>query len=187
MAFQPQDFKSAKEASDWYRLQIQNIGNVNAFLEFSEEENKNKNFNTITIGKMFMFAYDAKYKDTLPFFDQFPLVIPFEFSNQGFMGLNLHYLPPGARASLLDALISTMNNDKYNDTTVLQISYQLLKQSSTKFSGFQNCVKKYLFGHVKSQFKYIDPKDWQKVIMLPSQKWYINPNSKYSSKASPPY
>jgi hypothetical protein len=185
MAIQTPNFRTAKEAADWYTSQIQNIGSQG--FSFSEETQKNKNFTTITIGKMFLFAYDAKYKDTLPFFDQFPLVIPFEFVNQGFMGLNLHYLPPGARGSLLDALASTMNNDKYNDTTILQINYQLLKQSANAFSGYENCVKKYLFGHVKSQLKYIDPKDWDKVVMLPIHKWYINPNSKYSSKASPPY
>ena len=180
------DFKSAKEAADWYREQAQNIGKINRGLVFSTAP-KDKFFTTIHIGKMFLFAYDAKWKNTLPFFDQYPLVIPIEFANQGFLGLNLHYLPPGARASLLDALITTMNNDKYDDTTILQINYQLLKQSSMKFSGFENCVKRYLFGYVRSQFQYIDPKDWDKVVMLPIQKWHINPNPRYSSKASPPY
>ena len=182
-------FQSSEEAKAWFRDQAQNIDNVDQ-QKIMESADPFKTFNTIGsigIGKMFMFMYDPKLKNKLPFYDAFPLVFPIEFSRDGFLALNLHYLPPAARGSLMNALYTIANNDKYNSSTKLNISYDLLKQASGKFSGFQSCVKKYLFGHVKSSFHYVNPADWDKAMLLPMQKWVVNPDRKYSSKASPPY
>ena len=78
------------------------------------------------IGKMYFFHYDAKHKDTLPVWDKFPLVIPMEYNSDGFLGLNLHYMDPYTRLVLLDRLHDFINNDKYDDTTVFNLSYKLL-------------------------------------------------------------
>ena len=134
---------------------------------------------------MYLFAYDPKTKDTLPFWDSYPLVLLVEPYHDGFLGLNLHYLPPVARAQLMDALDSIKNNDKYNKSTEIAVSYRLLKAYSTKFAGYQNCIKRYLIGHVRSSFHYVNPVDWSKVVLLPLQKWNTNTNKKYAG--SPPY
>ena len=57
------------------------------------------------LGKMYMYIYDAKHKDKLPYYDAFPLVIMLGPAERGFYGLNLHYLPPVVRAKLLDAVL----------------------------------------------------------------------------------
>ena len=49
------------------------------------------------IGRMYFYHYDPKYKDVLPVYDKFPLVIPMEMYSDGFLGLNLHYLDPYSR------------------------------------------------------------------------------------------
>ena len=46
-----------------------------------------------------------KHKETLPFYDSFPLVIIIGKAKGGFLGMNLHYLPPTLRAKFLDALM----------------------------------------------------------------------------------
>ena len=64
------------------------------------------------LGNMYLFSYDPKTKETLPYYDRFPLIIPFRpsvvsgkaGSGPGFYGLNLHYIPPRLRARLMDAL-----------------------------------------------------------------------------------
>ena len=56
-------------------------------------------------GRMYMFSYDPKTKDKLPYYDRFPLVFPFDSAPGGFMGLNLHYLSPMLRARFLDKLM----------------------------------------------------------------------------------
>lgn len=176
------NFASSQEAREWYRNQALDMSKVDQekVMDTAEPFKIFKGIGSPAIGKMFMFSYDAKYKATLPFFDQFPLVFPVEFYNDGFLGINLHYLPVQARAQLMDALHTITTNDKYNKTTKLQISYRLLKTYSTKFVGFEQCVKKYLFGHVRSTFHYVNPSDWDKALMLPLQRWHVNSNSKYA-------
>jgi len=138
-----------------------------------------------TVGNMYLFVYDPKHKATLPFYDMYPLAIPINYTNDGFLGLNLHYLPPGGRSALLGALISIQNNDKYNDSIKLNISYDLLKGASSKFSGFEQCVKRYIFGHVMSSYHYVQPSDWNKIVGMPLQRWKVNSNPKLAG--SPPY
>jgi hypothetical protein len=172
----------AREAIDWYKGKLQNI------LRGEKSKDPSKIFTRTAspeIGKMYMYVYDPKYKDILPFYDMYPLTIPIQFYDNGFLGLNLHYLPPLARASLLNALMSVANNNKYNDSTKLNISYDILKSYSNQFKGYESCVKRYLFAHVRSSFHIVSPVDWEKAVMLPLQRWKVNPNKRYAG--SPPY
>lgn len=123
----------------------------------------------IFIGRMYIYNYDPKYKETLPVYDKFPLVIPMDVSALGFMGLNLHYLDPMSRLALLDKLQDFINNDKYDDTTVMNLSYDLLKRAR-RYRLFEPCVKKYLFSHIRSSFIYIEPEHWETAVFLPVQK-----------------
>lgn len=169
----------AKESMDWYK------GAVRSMLSANKNPSEFLERRSLEIGKMFLFVYDAKHKDTLPFFDMYPLVFPIERYPDGFLGLNLHYLPPLSRVSLLNALQKITNNDKYDDSTKLNVTYRLLKAYSRQFAGYENCLKRYLGIQVRSSFFYVKPTDWEKVAMLPLQKWSINTNRKYADK--PPY
>lgn len=173
--------ESAKQAINWFKDKT---------LDVTRKLNRNQN-NIFTkdaipeIGQMYMFVYDPKYKNTLPFYDRYPLVFPIEFYGSGFLGINLHYLPPLARASLLSNLKKLANNDKYDDNSKLVISYELLKAHAIQFNGVENCIKRYLFSHVRSSFHQVSPMDWDKAVLLPLQRWQINPNRKFSR--NPPY
>jgi hypothetical protein len=115
----------------------------------------------------------------------YPLVFPIEFYGDGFLGINLHYLPPLARAALLSNLKRLANNNKYDDSTKLNISYELLRAHAVQFKGFENCVKRYLFAHVRSSFHQVSSSDWDKAVLLPLQRWKVNSNRKYAQQ--PPY
>lgn len=118
------------------------------------------------IGSMYMFFYDPKTKDTLPYYDRFPLVIVVGPAEGGFYGLNLHYLPPILRAKFLDALMDITNNKKYDKTTRFDLTYKLLKRSQ-KFKHFKPCFKHYLSDHVKSQFAKVPAPEWEIAVFLP--------------------
>lgn len=124
---------------------------------------------TVFIGRMFFFAYDPKYKNVLPVWDKFPLVIPMDIYDDGFLGLNLHYLDPYNRLALLDKLHDFINNDKYNNTTRFNLAYSLLSKSR-RYSLIEPCVKRYLFSHITSSIIYIEPTNWETAIFLPVQK-----------------
>jgi hypothetical protein len=116
---------------------------------------------------MFLFQYDAKHKETLPYWDKFPLVFPFSYESDGFMGLNLHYLPHAMRASLMSNLMERTSPNRHQD---LKLSYQILNAYSS-LRYFKPCVKRYLYSHVKSQFLYITPEEWPIAIFLPLQRF----------------
>lgn len=119
-----------------------------------------------TPGKLLMYQYDAKHKDTLPYWDKFPVVFPLNLYKDSFLGLNLHYLPPVHRIRLLDALYETLNNERYDDTTKMQISYKILN-TSAKFTYFKPCIKKYLYSQLRSKLVEIPIDEWDYVSFLP--------------------
>jgi hypothetical protein len=125
------------------------------------------------VGRMYFYHYDPKYKDTLPVWDKFPLVIPMEMYDDGFLGLNLHYLDPYSRLALLDRLHDFINNDKYDDTTKFRLSYDLLSKSR-RYNMIQQCIKRYLFTQIRSSVIYVEPNNWETAIFLPFQKMVYN-------------
>jgi hypothetical protein len=120
----------------------------------------------VVIGRMYLFMYDPKTKADLPYYDRLPLIFPFAKANDGFYGINLHYLPPLLRARLMDALHQLANNQRYDDTTKLRLSYQILANAA-KFKYFKPCVKHYLNNHVRSRFLWVPASNWNTVLFLP--------------------
>ena len=119
---------------------------------------------TFKLGSMYFFSYSPKLRGELSFYDLFPLVIPIESYSDGFLGLNLHYLSPGARAGLLGSLSKFATNKKFDEKTRIAASYQILKKAGI---SFQPCLKKYLLQQIRSRFLYISPEEWNIAIYLP--------------------
>ena len=122
------------------------------------------------LGHMYLYYYDAKHKETLPYFDRLPLVFPIKKTKDGFLGINLHYLPLNLRAKLMDALYDVINNDKYDDTTKLKLSYEILN-SASKFKYFKPCIKRYLTAQMRSRFLHIHPTEWDMALFLPLERF----------------
>ena len=158
----------SREAVAWFKEQATSIRSINTqqLLVKSKENARSQ----LKVGQMYMFAYDAKHKDTLPYYDRFPLIFPFRRYNKGFYGINLHYLPIALRAKLMDRLFDLVNNTKFDETTRLKLSYQLLNGSS-RFKYFKPCVKHYLNSQMDSRLIYIPPEEWQVAMFLPLQRF----------------
>lgn len=134
------------------------------------KRNRGKQVGRPVTGSMYLFNYDPKHKKTLPYYDRFPLIFMIEDYSDGFLGVNLHYLPPQLRARLMDALYSNVNNTRYDETTKLRLSYDILK-SAAKYKMFKPTVKRYLTRQVKSSFVLIDPVEWDVALFLPVQRF----------------
>ena len=159
-----------KDSTEWFIGKARSAAGYRKNLVGSDERGRD---NAI-IGKMYFFAYDPKMKKTLPMYDRFPLVFPIEPYNDGFLGLNLHYLNPGERAWLLNKLKDFRNNNKFNATTKLKLSYDLLSSTKKLASVSRPCVKRYLFSHVRSKFIEMTPEEWDKAIGLPVAQFEYN-------------
>jgi hypothetical protein len=160
----------SREATQWFIERVRELtGKINRRNLLNDSELKVRP--TPMWGNMYMFVYDALHKDTLPYYDRFPLVIMLKPTPDGFMGLNLHYLEPKVRALFLDRLIDTMPNaddDKGTASKRLRIRYSLL-QSAQRFRYFKPCLKQYLGSQIKSRIAQVNFKDWDTAIFLPTE------------------
>ena len=120
------------------------------------------------IGKMYFYFYDPKTKDSMPYYDRFPLVIPIERYPDGFLGLNLHYIHPKHRIILLDKLSETATNSRFDEKTRLRVNYEYLISSSRAFEAMP-CIKRYLFSHIQSRFLEISANEWDIAALLPME------------------
>jgi len=150
------------QARDWLRAKVAELRPTKATLMKDRERLRNSSI----IGKMYFYYYDPKTKDKLKYYDRFPLVIPVEQYNDGFLGLNLHYIHPKQRMILLDKLSETANNKKYDNTTKLRISYEYLAASTKAFEA-QPCIKRYLYNHIDSRFLEVSADEWDIAALLP--------------------
>jgi hypothetical protein len=154
-----------KEAVDWFLGKARTArGYRNRLFNY----NPGRARGTTMIGKMYFYEYDPKHKATLPIYDRYPLVFPIERYKDGFLGLNLHYLGVNERIYILGKLMKFASAKNMTEKSKLKLSYDLLVR--TKYiNTLSPCVKRYLSGHVRSDFIEITPDEWEKVIQLPVQ------------------
>ncbi len=152
------------QARAWLRMKIKDLKPTRAALLKDRDRLKERS----VIGKMYFYFYDPKTKEKMKYYDRFPLVIPIESYNDGFLGLNLHYIHPKYRMTMLDKLSATANNSDYNEKTKLRISYQYLTAASKVFEATP-CIKRYLFSHVQSRFLEITADEWDIAALLPME------------------
>ena len=158
----------ARAAGDWFKEKVRQASasaqmravTPNQLLRRQEE-------GSATLGKMLFYKYDPKFAKKLPYWDMYPLVFPFEKAKGGFYGLNLHYIPPRERAVLMDELKRYTTNKKYDETTRLKLTYDILKG----FGRAVPCVKRYLRDHVISETVRIDADEWEIAIFLPVERF----------------
>ena len=156
----------SRRSREWLRKKISDLKPTATSLMRDRQRLRDSTF----IGAMYFFYYDPKTKDSLPYYDRFPLVIPIERYSDGFLGLNLHYIHPKQRILLLDALSSYKTSKNYDEKTRLRLSYDLLKRVSGLYQ-FGPCVKRYLFSHIESRFLEITAKEWDIAALLPVEQF----------------
>ena len=169
------------KARTWYMNELKTIRvNRQTLLKDSETIKKSRPLP----GRMFMFFYDPKHKDTLPYYDRFPLILMVDSAKpkKGFYGLNFHYLDYRKRAILLERLLKYSNNKKYDESTRLQLSYNLLKGAS-RLAAFKPCFKHYLPEQITSQVKMVPAEYWETALFFPSEQFKKETKSTVFSKS----
>lgn len=157
-----------KEARAWFMNQLKDLKSINRHGLLRDE--RVKKVARPRLGDMYMFFYDPKTKDKLPYYDMFPLIILADKAPNGFYGINLHYLPLKLRAKFLDALLGTVTDKAYTEQTRFNVRYNLLK-SVRKLRYFEPCYKRYLTSHVDSKIVKVEPPEWEIATFLPVQRF----------------
>ena len=169
-----------EQSREWFRRKLQQMRRVNRNSLMKDEQLQLVNKSQPMIGSMNMFFYDAKHKDKLPYYDKFPLTIIIGPAKGGFMGLNLHYLPPILRARMLDNLMDITNNKKYDESTKFEISYKVLT-ATAKMKFYKPCLKHYLYPNVKSRLARVAAPEWEIATFLPTADWQGSSSNKVYS------
>jgi hypothetical protein len=152
-----------RKSVDWYR---KNVADLNNRVTAAALMRSGKLNGIPSRGRLNFFFYDPKYKQVLPLYDRFPLVLPLETIPGGFMGLNFHYIRPVQRISLLNNL-QRYASGGMKPSTRIDATYDGIKNVSIA----RNTVKKYLYGHVRSSFLRVDFDEAALAVMLPVQQF----------------
>ena len=151
------------KSTEWYKDKIKEFGKPGAQNLIRDGKRSSIPF----YGRLNMFFYDPKWKKKLPYYDTFPLVLPIEKYPDGFLGINMHYLPIPLRIRLLDRLVDFSNNTKFDESTKLIVNYSKLKNVRL----IRPTIHRYLSGHTKSQFRRIDADEFTIATLLPVQRF----------------
>ena len=70
--------RATNNATMWLREQAQNVraGAINNPKQLLSKQT-DRLVPNVTVGRMYLFMYDPKMKEDLPYYDRFPLIFPF--------------------------------------------------------------------------------------------------------------
>jgi len=153
-----------------------------------------------------MFKYSPKWSRILPYYDVLPMPIVLVKYSDGFLGLNIHYLPWSKRLQLADRLVRSAKNKNRINYPQIKRAWQSLKLPA----GYAYLIiRRYLTSHIQSNMAVFTwdsyraaavniPGKWRKksekaVFSAMAQKWNEhvkktkgkNPNAKVTRTKSP--
>lgn len=154
---------STRNASQWFRRKVgalrselrSRYSEVDTANEFYDSAKKSSS-RTISPGKMAAYFYDPKTKQKMKYYDRFPLIMCVKMYNNGFLGLNFHYLPPLLRARLMDAIDRSK-----------AVNYEAL----ARIKEVKPTVKRYLYKHITSKVVIVDEDEKEIALFLPTERF----------------
>ena len=113
-------------------------------------------------GDMFAYYYHPKHRATLPYYDQFPLIMLMSEEKFTFIGINFHYLNPNIRAILLDKMNGKIGTGQITNSWWTKLS---------KIRQIAPTVKRYRYDHIVRKVIPIEEKENEIAIFLPLERF----------------
>ena len=161
----------------WYRQKVQELlpkPQVRQMIREGRKEGKvtvRPNF-----GTMNLFYYRPKTPQRLKYFDIFPLVIPMgRRLNNGFVGINFHYLSVPQRWALLERLQAFQTSsllDAFDAEEGAGEVVSLFWSQIKKIRGVRPIVRRYLTEYMMSRFLRIEISEMLIAASLPVERFY---------------
>ena len=111
----------------------------------------------VSLGDLFCYYYNPKYKDVLPYYDMFPMIMLIGVDKDTFLGINFHYLAPKFRAILLDRVTAKVGGGLINWKKI------------SKIREIAPTVKRYRFDHIMKKVVPIEESEQEIAIFLPTE------------------
>ncbi len=159
-----------RRSAQWFRDKIKGIkgdlrnrfSSTNAAKFYREAEDKvNPNVmkRRANLGDIFCYYYNPKYRNELPYYDMFPMIMLIGTDQDTFTGLNFHYLPPKFRAILLDRVNAKVGKGIINWKKI------------SKIPQVAPTVKRYRFDHIMRKVVPIEENEQEIAIFLPLERF----------------
>ena len=111
------------------------------------------------LGDLYCYYYNPKYRQTLPHYDMFPMMMLIDADQDTFLGLNFHYLRPKLRAILLDRVSARIGGGLPR--------WNRLK----KIPEIERVVKRYRYDHIMRKVIPIEESEQELAIFLPLERF----------------
>lgn len=170
-------FSKIKESSEgrelslrWYKSKVNTLAGkeISAREHIRAGAEKNNITTFPSFNMMNLFYYNPLYGEKYPYYDIYPLVLPFKRHNNGFTGINFHYLPIPLRIKMLERIQIFEEGDK------IKVNWSVL----SKYKEFKPTIKRYRTQRIRSKFLKIVSEDMLIAILLPVQQFYSGEWSK---------
>ena len=133
--------------------------NAAKFYRESEKINSLVFRKRVSLGDLFCYYYNPKYRDVLPYYDMFPMIMLIGAEKDTFVGINFHYLAPKFRAILLDRVTAKVGKGIINWKKI------------SKIREIAPTIKRYRFDHIMKKVVPIEENEQEVAIFLPTERF----------------
>lgn len=151
------------KSASWYQKKIAALRTISPTQIMKDKEE----YRTKPIkGEIYVYYYLPKHKDTLPYWDMFPMVLFLGMDKDGALGMNFHYIRPAHRILLLDEIKKHGRGPK---KTI--ITYDILS-SFARSKYAEPTIKRYLWSQFGTPLRRIAVADIPTALLVPCEKFY---------------
>jgi len=155
---------TSRKATNWLRDNLTNVGAINteSVIKTSGESV------TFQTGKIYLFGYNPKTGQDLKYYDRFPLALVVSYTEDGFLGLNFHYLHPNDRARFFNNLQTYVNDEEFdrNPNAIFSLNYGTLKAAGA-LRYYKPTIKRYYYKNIVTKVTEVPPLYWKFMLFLP--------------------
>ena len=161
----------------WYRQKVQALLPKPQVRQMIREGIKTQKVTVRpNFGMMNLFYYRPKGAEKLPYYDVFPLVIPLgRRLNNGFVGINFHYLSVPQRWLLLERLSMFQvpsELDAFDTEEGAGDVMALFWSKIRRKRGVKPIVRRYLTKYIQSRFLKIELSEMLIALAIPMERFY---------------
>jgi len=162
---------TSPQATSWLRRNLKNIGPINpaSIIKTSGTESSIVRFKP---GSIYLFGYNPKTKEVLPYYDLFPMVLILDYAENGFIGLNFHYLNPMDRQIFFNTLVKYLNDEDFdeNPKAYFDLAYATLK-ATKDLKYYKPTIKRYYYKNIVTKVTEVPPLYWKFMLFLPLERF----------------
>ena len=161
----------------WYRQKVQELLPKPQVRQMIREGIKTQKVTVRpNFGMMNLFYYRPKGAEKLPYYDIFPLVIPIgRRLNDGFVGINFHYLSVPQRWLLLERLSMFQMPSELDSFDTEEGAGDVMALFWSKIRrkrGVKPIVRRYLTKNIQSYFLKIELSEMLIALSIPMERFY---------------